>query len=175
VTVGLVTTDRGDVVELLDAAGNPFAAYRYDAWGNPQGVGNIATGVWAQATSLIDASLAADIASRQVLRYAGYSYDSESGLYYLSARYYDPRTGQFLTKDPARSDGEASGYQYCGGNPVGSSDPSGYRPVAGGPGLWWSSGNPQAVVDVYKSVVKIAFTILFRRVPRFWRRALSTD
>jgi RHS repeat-associated protein len=105
--------------------GIPSPPNRYDAWGNPQGLGNIATGIWAQATSLIDASLAADIASRQVLRYAGYSYDSESGLYYLSARYYDLRTGQFLTKDPARSDGEASGYQYCGGNPVGYVDPAG--------------------------------------------------
>jgi hypothetical protein len=26
IVFGLVTTDRGDVVELLDAAGNPFAA-----------------------------------------------------------------------------------------------------------------------------------------------------
>ena len=83
---GVVTTDRGDVVELLDAAGNPFAAYRYDAWGNPQGSGNVSTGVWSQATSLVGLSLAADIASRQPLRYAGYCYDLESGLYYLSAR-----------------------------------------------------------------------------------------
>lgn len=31
----LVTTDRGDVVGLLDAAGAPFASYRYDQWGRP--------------------------------------------------------------------------------------------------------------------------------------------
>jgi hypothetical protein len=36
VVFGIVTTDRGDVVELVDAAGSPFSAYRYDAWGNPQ-------------------------------------------------------------------------------------------------------------------------------------------
>jgi hypothetical protein len=29
----MVTTDRDDVVELLDTNGNPFAAYRYDASG----------------------------------------------------------------------------------------------------------------------------------------------
>jgi hypothetical protein len=32
---------------------------------------------------------------------------------------------QFLTKDPARADGEESAYQYCGGDPVGKVDPSG--------------------------------------------------
>jgi RHS repeat-associated protein len=33
------------------------------------------------------------------LRYAGEYQDSESGCYYLRARYYDPRTQQFLTRD----------------------------------------------------------------------------
>lgn len=44
---------------------------------------------------------------------------------YLSARYYDPATCQFITKDPAKADGEESAYQYCGGDPVGKVDPSG--------------------------------------------------
>ncbi len=34
------------------------------------------------------------------LRYAGEYLDSESGCYYLRARYYDPGTQQFLTRDP---------------------------------------------------------------------------
>ena len=128
----LVTTDRGDVVELLDAAGAPFAAYRYDAWGNPQGTGTDGTGIWTTTTTLMnDAQVARDIAKRQVLRYAGYCWDALSttdttvGLYYLSARSYDPKTRQFLSQDPARADGEESGYQYCAGNPVGNEDPSG--------------------------------------------------
>ena len=124
VVFGLVLTDRGDVVALLDAAGTPFAAYRYDAWGNPQGSGNVTTGIWAQSTTLINAALATDIALRQPLRYAGYYYDSESGLHYLSARTYDPQTGQFLAKDPLKTSEETS-YQYCGGNPVAGVDPSG--------------------------------------------------
>ncbi len=39
----------------------------------------------------------ANVASRQALRYASYAYDSESGLYYCSARYYDPATRQFTS------------------------------------------------------------------------------
>ncbi|WP_338036493.1 RHS repeat-associated core domain-containing protein [Neobacillus notoginsengisoli] len=33
-------------------------------------------------------------------RYAGYQYDHETGLYYLIARYYQPKHGVFLTLDP---------------------------------------------------------------------------
>lgn len=72
--------------------------------------------------------MASDIALRQPLRYAGYFYDSESGLYYLSARTYDPKTCQFLSKDPIDSDGEESPYQYCSGNPVYSSTPAALSP-----------------------------------------------
>jgi RHS repeat-associated protein len=64
------------------------------------------------------------IATRQPLRYASYCYDSESGLYYLSARHYDPKTAQFLSKDPIKSD-ELSPFQYCAGNPATDVDPSG--------------------------------------------------
>jgi RHS repeat-associated protein len=78
-----------------------------------------------QSTALITTTLAGQIASRQVLRYASYAYDAESGLYYCSARYYAPATRQFTTADPAKADGEQSAYQYCAGDPVGNVDPTG--------------------------------------------------
>ena len=37
----------------------------------------------------------------------------------------DPATGQWLSSDPAQADGEESAYQYCGGDPIRSVDPSG--------------------------------------------------
>jgi len=54
----MITSDRGDTLELCDANGSAFAAYRYDAWGAPQGEGSYATGVWTQGTSLVNATLA---------------------------------------------------------------------------------------------------------------------
>ncbi|MDI6844275.1 RHS repeat-associated core domain-containing protein [Parvivirga hydrogeniphila] len=81
------------------------------------------------------------------MRYAGYVFDEHSGLYCLSKRYYDPATAQFLTKDPAKADGEESPYQYCGGDPVGKVDPSGlhssaygaHRHIDGYPdNSWWT-------------------------------------
>ncbi len=50
--------------------------------------------------------------------------DSESGLYYLRARYYDPATAQFVTKDPATS-ATRSPYSYTEGDALNNSDPSG--------------------------------------------------
>jgi RHS repeat-associated protein len=116
----MITNDHGDVLELLDANGVAFASYRYDPWGLP-----LASGTTIAQTSLVSTNLAGEIAARQVLRYASYAYDSESGLYYCSARYYDPTTRQWTTGDPAKADGESSAYQYCADNPVGLDDPTG--------------------------------------------------
>ena len=57
--------------------------------------------------------------------HASYVYDQESGLYYCSARYYDPASRQWTTADSAKADGEQSAYQYCGGDPVEMVDPTG--------------------------------------------------
>ena len=99
VAFGIVTTDRGDVVELTDSQGEPFARYAYDAYGTP-------TATESRATGALDADLASAIDGASVLRYASYCYDGFSGLYYLSQRYLDPATASFITKDPAKADGE---------------------------------------------------------------------
>jgi len=56
--------------------------------------------------------------------YTGQFTDSESDLLYLRARYYDPATQQFLTRDPIESIGSQP-YAYAGGNPMGFVDPMG--------------------------------------------------
>ncbi len=47
----------------------------------------------------------------------GYAYDAESGLIYLRARYYDPSTGQFISRDPAVASTREP-YAYVGDNPL---------------------------------------------------------
>jgi len=55
-------------------------------------------------------------------RYRGYYYDTETGLYYLQSRYYDPEWGRFLNADGyINANGTISGYNmyaYCDNNPV---------------------------------------------------------
>jgi YD repeat-containing protein len=75
VSFGVLTTQRGDVAELIDEDGTAFAYMSYDAYGNP---GAVAT----TGTAAVPARMAA-IAQANPLRYAGYCYDGFSGLYYL--------------------------------------------------------------------------------------------
>ncbi len=51
--------------------------------------------------------------------------DPDTGLIYLRDRWYDPRTGTFLTPDPQGYGDSANLYAYCGGDPINCSDPTG--------------------------------------------------
>lgn len=62
------------------------------------------------------------------MRYAGEYQDAETGLYYLRARYYDPTTQQFLTRDPLVAATEQA-YNYAAGSPLNAKDPSGLYPA----------------------------------------------
>jgi RHS repeat-associated protein len=77
--------------------------------------------------------------SSAITRYfTGQEFDKESGLYYMNARYYDPKIGVFTSSDPAM-DG-MNHYGYCSGNPIMYNDPTG---LSGG----YEPGNP----DTYDS------------------------
>ncbi len=56
--------------------------------------------------------------------YRGEQYDSDLGLYYLRARYYNPTNGRFLNVDPQASEGQRR-YQYAAADPVNGMDPTG--------------------------------------------------
>ena len=58
------------------------------------------------------------------LGYAGQYTDPETGLQYNQARYYDPNTGQFLTRDPINPITRQP-YGYTSDNPTNATDPSG--------------------------------------------------
>ncbi len=62
-----------------------------------------------------------------VFGFAGRELDSETGYYYYRARYYDPNSARFLTKDPLgpAAGGDVNAYRYVGNNPVNQVDPNG--------------------------------------------------
>ena len=111
---------QGDVVQLRDAANNVTANYLYDAWGK---LLHICT---YSGQEITDASHAALL---NPIRYRGYVYDSETGLYYVSSRYYDPEIGRWINADGFASTGQDitgnNMFAYCGNNPVDRVDPSG--------------------------------------------------
>ncbi|OOM11707.1 RHS repeat-associated core domain-containing protein [Clostridium saccharobutylicum] len=59
------------------------------------------------------------------ITYTGQQFDGITGQYYLRARYYNPVIGRFTQEDTYRGDG-LNLYAYCGNNPVGYYDPTGY-------------------------------------------------
>jgi RHS repeat-associated protein len=73
----------------------------------------------------------------------GEQYDPDLGLYYLRARYYNPATGRFLSRDP--EDGEyptpatLHKYLYAGGDPINIKDPTGRSELVATAEIdWWT-------------------------------------
>ncbi|WP_027092750.1 RHS repeat domain-containing protein [Cohnella thermotolerans] len=99
---------HGDVVQMVDTSGNVVNSYSYDEWGN-----------LTRQTEQVP----------NIFKYAGEVYDSETGLYYLRARYYDPSIGRFINEDTyeGQIDNPLSLnlYTYVENNPLIYSDPSG--------------------------------------------------
>ena len=110
---------RGDIIGLYDANGTKYCTYSYDPWGNILSVKNANGGNISSDT----------IAYYQSLRYRGYVYDNETGLYYLQSRYYDPVTHRFINEDSITDSGsKVLGYNlfvYCANNPVNAADHNG--------------------------------------------------
>ena len=69
------------------------------------------------------------------IRYRGYYYDNETGLYYLLTRYYDSEIGRFISPDsadyldPTTING-LNLYAYCGDDPVNRWDPTGHFAIS---------------------------------------------
>ena len=104
---------QGDVVRIIDLSGTEVASYVYDAWGN-----------------IKDTNGEPTIREINPIRYRGYVYDTETGLYYLQSRYYDPFAGRFLNADAyydtCNSVLSTNMFAYCESDPINYIDPYGY-------------------------------------------------
>ena len=105
------------MLAILNSAGTPVVHYSYDAWGNHLS---------------ISGSMASTLGVHNPLRYRGYVYDQETGLYYLQSRYYNPEWGRFISADTtdiltATPMGltDKNLFAYCDNNPVTRIDISG--------------------------------------------------
>ena len=100
---------------------SPVVTYEYDAWGKLLNVGGEKKDT---------------VGKLNPFRYRGYVYEEESGLYYVSSRYYDPEVGRFLNADDYEilfedQDNilENNLYTYCFNNPANYEDSNGYAGV----------------------------------------------
>jgi RHS repeat-associated protein len=125
---------RGDVLRLVDEAGNVTSAYEYNAWGIP----------------LHDEESSAPNRFRYQSNWielkdsGGPMYATEGG------RLYDARVGAFLQRDPLAS--SPGLYSYADNDPLGSGDPRGLFKEE-----WkgrWPGGQDQQVKDSMERVNK---------------------
>lgn len=91
----------GSVVDVTDENGGIVASYSYDVFGAIRSQTGSSDNYWL---------------------FTGQQEDSESALYFLRARYYDPATGRFLSRDPVMA---AEAYAYSSNNPTNLTDPAG--------------------------------------------------
>jgi RHS repeat-associated protein len=131
-TIGYYHADgMGSVTSLSNSTGAVVETYSYDSFGSQLN----STGTIANP-----------------FRYTGREFDSETGIYYYRARFYDPSTGRFASEDPAEFLGGMNFYPYVGNHASNLVDPSGLQ--AGIPGgipvnvivnlvNWWNPPPPQ--------------------------------
>lgn len=109
---------QGDVIAIYNTNGEKIVEYAYDAWGN-------CTLIYAEDLGFANAN---------PIRYRGYYFDRETGLYYLNARYYSPEWRRFISPDdtgyldPESANG-LNLYAYCNNDPVNYADPSGHSAI----------------------------------------------
>ena len=111
----------GSIFALTDTDGKISASYRTNAFGN----------IIEQMDTI-----------RNPFVFTGREYESETGLYYYRARYYDPKQGRFLSEDPLRIFSGLNPYVYVWNNPTRYRDPAGLY------------GEDVITPDVIKRVVK---------------------
>ena len=123
---------QGDIIGIYNPENKLICKYIYDAWGNHDiYILNESNGISSYKT--VDNSNNTeytDICNLNPFRYRGYYYDTETDLYYLNSRYYDPELGRFINADAIDNiDTENLNgfnlYMYCADNPVMLIDNSG--------------------------------------------------
>jgi RHS repeat-associated protein len=111
------------VVGLVDESGSIVERYEYDAFGN--------ISVYNAKGAQIGRSV---IGNR--FTFQGRIIDWDTGLYNFRARWYDPETGRWSSKDPIGISGGLNQYTFVRNNPVNYIDPLGLlgRPMTPGAG-----------------------------------------
>ena len=114
---------QGDIIAIYTESGTKIGSYTYDAWGN----------CTVSTESGATTSQKRIVRTLNPFRYRGYYYDTDTGLYYLQSRYYNPKWGRFLNADGYVNTGMGllghNMYAYCNNNPVMYVDSDGRFPL----------------------------------------------
>jgi RHS repeat-associated protein len=218
--------DGFNLLEEVDSAGNVLAKYTHGAavdedlamlrngtasYYHQDGLGSITslsspTGALAN-TYTYDAfgRLTASTGNlTNPFQYTGREFDSETGLLFNRARYFDPSAGRFLSQDPIRFRGGMNFYAYVRNNPAVFKDVFGYQgcsaqspnacagptdpdsPYQGPDGLWyntieWSPSPPEIMLpwppsnDESSTDCECSPWKISKRVDDIWEETLAKE
>ncbi len=108
---------NGNVRAWVDAdTGETVASFEYTPFGR------VLTAESAPGASSVTPG---DPTAISPLLHATKYYDVETGLYYYGHRYYDPRRGRWLNRDPLGEQGGVNLYAFCMNDPINAFDPLG--------------------------------------------------
>ncbi len=130
------TNENGQMIaEYVYLGDNPLAMikpgeavyyYHNDHLGTPQILTDDSSNiVWKAVYTPFGEAEIAEIKVGSVenpFRFPGQFYDQETGLHYNWHRYYDPKTGRYLTPDPIGLDGGINRYVYVDNRPLSGID-----------------------------------------------------
>lgn len=111
--------------------------YTYDGLGSVRTLVQLGGNGWTESANYVYDAFGVLIASptstANSYQYAGEYWDTDLGLYFLRARYYNPGDGRFLTMDTFQGNNSdplsLHKYLYCHDNPVNGTDPTGHESV----------------------------------------------
>ncbi len=108
---------RGDIIGVYTGAGVLKGSYEYNEWGKLLSVKD------SEGNTITDPG---NIVLINPIRYRGYYYDSETGMYYLQSRYYNPEWGRFINADNVVDiQNKSNLFAYCANNPISNVDSNG--------------------------------------------------
>jgi RHS repeat-associated protein len=127
-TLWALTDHLGSVRDLLDNNGVVREHNVFDSFGRL--IREVDYNSSGTAISSTDAA-----AVDSIFGYTGRDWDSDIGMQYNRARWYDPQTGRWLSQDPIGfAAGDANLYRYVGNSPTNATDPSGLYGEE-----WWNN------------------------------------
>ena len=126
-----LTDVQGTVWGYVEADNSIVARFEYDAWGN-----------------ILSSTSSVPALARNRYRFQCREWSAATGLVNFRARWYDPITGRWLSKDPIGLSGGLNLYAFCGNDPVNYADSSGLS-------VWFDTYN-KILKDEYGDVLDLS-------------------